>query len=126
MAIKLHNTLAVYPGPWLRRNIVEPYGLNISKAAEHLQVSRVALSNVVNGKAALSPDMALRFEQAFGISAAQRCCGCRRRMTSRWRRQRPKPIRSSGSKKRHEHGHSCFAENNLLSPDSPHRARQCR
>lgn len=70
MAIKLHNTLAVHPGPWLRRNIIEPYGLNISKAAEHLQVSRVALSNVVNGKAALSPDMALRFEQAFGISAA--------------------------------------------------------
>lgn len=70
MAIKLHGTLAVHPGPWLRRNIIEPYGLNISKAAEHLQVSRVALSNVLNGKAALSPDMALRFEQAFDISAA--------------------------------------------------------
>lgn len=70
MAIKLHDRLAIHPGPWLRRNIIEPYGLTISKTAEHLQVSRVALSNVVNGKAALSPDMALRFEQAFDISAA--------------------------------------------------------
>lgn len=70
MAIKLHNILAVHPGPWLRRNIIDAYGLNISKAAEHLLVSRVALSNVLNGKAALSPDMALRFEQAFDISAA--------------------------------------------------------
>lgn len=69
MAIKLDDTLAVHPGPWLRQNIIEPYGLNISKAAEHLQVSRVALSNVLNGKAAPSPDMALRFEKAFGISA---------------------------------------------------------
>ncbi len=70
MAIKLHNTLDVHPDPWLRRNIVEPYGLNVSSAAEHLQVSRVAMSNVLNGKAALSPDMALRFEKAFGVSAA--------------------------------------------------------
>lgn len=70
MAIKLHDALAVHPGPWLRRNILEAYGLNISKAADHLLVSRVAMSNLVNGKAALSPDMALRFEQAFGVQAA--------------------------------------------------------
>lgn len=70
MAIKLHDTLAVHPRPWLRRNILAPYALNVSQAAEHLEVSRVAMSNVVNGKAALSPDMALRFEKAFGISAA--------------------------------------------------------
>ncbi|WP_421791042.1 HigA family addiction module antitoxin [Hyphobacterium sp.] len=70
MTIKLHDTLAVHPGPWLRRNIVEPFGLNVSQTAEHLQVSRVALSNLLNGKAALSPDMALRFEKAFGVSAA--------------------------------------------------------
>jgi len=70
MAIKLHDKLAIHPGPWLRRNIIAPYGLNVSSAAEHLQVSRVAMSNVLNGKAALSPDMALRFEKAFGISAA--------------------------------------------------------
>ncbi|GJL97655.1 MAG: hypothetical protein DHS20C06_14720 [Hyphobacterium sp.] len=69
MAIKLHDKLAVHPGPWLRRNIIEPYGLNVSTAAAHLQVSRVAMSNVLNGKAALSPDMALRFEKAFDISA---------------------------------------------------------
>jgi len=70
MTIKLHDKLALHPGPWLRRNILAPYALNVSQAAEHLEVSRVALINLLNGKAALSPDMALRFEIAFGISAA--------------------------------------------------------
>ena len=70
MAIKLHPSLAIHPGPWLRRNIVNPYGLNVSKVAEHLQVTRATMSNLLNGKAALSPEMAIRFEKAFNISAS--------------------------------------------------------
>jgi len=69
MAIKLHDSFALHPGPWLRRNFVEPYGLTQADAAERLGVTRVALSNLLNGKAALSPDMAIRFEKAFGVSA---------------------------------------------------------
>jgi addiction module HigA family antidote len=69
MAIKLHNSFALHPGPWLRRNFIEPYGLTQVDAAEHLGVTRVALSNLLNGKAALSPEMAIRFEKAFGASA---------------------------------------------------------
>lgn len=70
MAIQLHNSFAVHPGPWLRRNIVEPYRLNVSQVAIHLQVSRAAMSNLLNGHADLSPEMAVRFEKAFGIAAA--------------------------------------------------------
>jgi len=69
MAIKLHNSFAVHPGPWLRRNFIEPYDLTQSDAAERLDVTRVALSNLLNGKSALSPEMAIRFEKAFGVSA---------------------------------------------------------
>jgi addiction module HigA family antidote len=69
MAIKLHQSFAVHPGPWLRRNFVEPYGLTQSDTATRLDVTRVALSNLLNGKSALSPEMAIRFEKAFGVSA---------------------------------------------------------
>lgn len=69
MALKLHNSFSVHPGPWLRRNFIEPYGLTQGDAAERLDVTRVALSNLLNGKSALSPEMAIRFEKAFGVSA---------------------------------------------------------
>lgn len=69
MAIKLHTSFALHPGPWLRRNFIEPYGLTQSDAAARLDVTRVALSNLLNGKSALSPEMAIRFEQGFGVSA---------------------------------------------------------
>lgn len=69
MAIKLHTSFALHPGPWLRRNFIEPYRLTQSDAAERMVVTRVALSNLLNGKSALSPEMAIRFEQGFGVSA---------------------------------------------------------
>ena len=69
MAIKVHDGFAVHPGPWLRRNLVAPYRLTVTAAAEHLGVTRAALSNLLNGHAGLSAGMALRFEQAFGVAA---------------------------------------------------------
>jgi addiction module HigA family antidote len=69
MAIKLHDSFAVHPGPWLRRNVVEPHGLNVSTVASHLGVTRAAMSNLLNGHAGLSAEMAIRFEKAFGLSA---------------------------------------------------------
>lgn len=42
MAIKLHKSIVVHPGPWLRRNFVEPYGLTQAECAERLGVTRVA------------------------------------------------------------------------------------
>lgn len=69
MAIKVHSSIHVHPGPWLKRQIVEPYHLNVSQTATQLGVTRVAMSNLLNGKAGLSAEMALRFEKAFGLSA---------------------------------------------------------
>ena len=69
MAIKLHSSFAVHPGAWLRTEIVEPYGLSVTVAAEKLGVTRQAMSNLLNGKAALSAEMAIRFEKAFGVRA---------------------------------------------------------
>lgn len=69
MAIKLHPSLYAHPGEWLKRDVVEPYGMTVTKVAAHLGVSRQNMSLLLNGHAALSAMMALRFEKAFGISA---------------------------------------------------------
>lgn len=45
---------------------LEPLGLSITKGAEILGVTRVALSNVINGKSAITPEMAIRLSKAFG------------------------------------------------------------
>ena len=69
MAIKLHPSIYVHPGPWLKAEIVEPYGMTVTEVAMHFGVSRQNMSMLLNGHAALSAMMALRFEKAFGISA---------------------------------------------------------
>ncbi len=69
MAIKMHPSLYVHPGQWLKRDIVAPYGMTVTDVAAHLGVSRQNMSMLLNGHAALSAMMALRFEMAFGISA---------------------------------------------------------
>jgi addiction module HigA family antidote len=47
--------------------VIEPLGLTVTKAAKVLGVTRPALSALLNGRAALSPEMALRVEKAFGV-----------------------------------------------------------
>jgi addiction module HigA family antidote len=56
-----------HPGNFIRTEIIEPAGLSVTAAAAALQVSRPALSSLLNGKADLSGDMALRIEKAFGV-----------------------------------------------------------
>jgi len=56
-----------HPGDFIRTEIIEPAGLTVSAAAEVLHISRPALSSLLNGKADLSGDMALRIEKAFGV-----------------------------------------------------------
>jgi addiction module HigA family antidote len=56
-----------HPGDFIRTEIVEPAGLTVTAAAGALGVSRPALSSLLNGKASLSGDMALRIEKAFGV-----------------------------------------------------------
>src|ERR1700679_2106636 len=55
-----------HPGDLIKTEIVEALGLNVSKAAEILKVRRANLSDLLHGKAALTPEMALRIEKAFG------------------------------------------------------------
>ena len=54
-------------GDFIRTEIIAPVGLSVTAAAGALQVSRPALSSLLNGKADLSGDMALRIEKAFGV-----------------------------------------------------------
>ncbi len=56
-----------HPGDFIRTEIVEPTGLTVTAAAQALRVSRPALSSLLNRKADLSGEMALRIEKAFGV-----------------------------------------------------------
>ncbi|CAN5514807.1 HigA family addiction module antitoxin [soil metagenome] len=57
-----------HPGPLIRTQIVDAHGLSVTDAAKVLGVTRPALSALLNGRAALSAEMALRVEKAFGVS----------------------------------------------------------
>ncbi|HEV2380499.1 MAG TPA: HigA family addiction module antitoxin [Terriglobia bacterium] len=56
-----------HPGDFIRTEIIEPADLSVTAAAAALQVSRPTLSSLLNGRASLSGDMALRIEKAFGV-----------------------------------------------------------
>lgn len=57
----------VHPGDFVRTEIIQPLGLSVPAAAEVLGVSRPTLSSLLNAKADLSGDMALRLKKAFGV-----------------------------------------------------------
>lgn len=69
MALKMHASLAVHAGEWLRTEIVEPSGVTQTALATHLGLSRQAVSAILNGRSNLSADTAIRFEKAFGVKA---------------------------------------------------------
>src|SRR5947199_9385842 len=56
-----------HPGDFIRTEIIGPVGLSVTAASAALGVSRPALSSLLNGKADLSGEMALRIEKAFGV-----------------------------------------------------------
>ena len=57
-----------HPGGFVRTEILEELGLSVTRAAEVLGVRRATLSDLLNGTAALSPEMAFRIEKAFDVS----------------------------------------------------------
>jgi addiction module HigA family antidote len=57
-----------HPGVFIREEVLDEPGLSVSEAAEALGVRRATLSDVVNGKAAVSAEMALGIEKAFGVN----------------------------------------------------------
>src|ERR1035438_5004877 len=90
----------VHPGRFLRTEIIEAYDLTVTGAARILRVSRPALSSLLNAKADLSGDMALRFEKAFGVDMdtlmrMQNSCDTARartrERTRREKRSQPRP-----------------------------------
>ena len=62
---KMHNP--PHPGETLREDILPALKLSVTQAAEQLGVARPTLSKVLNGKAAISPEMALRLEKWLGV-----------------------------------------------------------
>jgi len=57
---------SVHPDRIVRHDCLEPLGLSVTTGAKALGVSRQALNNIVNGKAGISPEMAIRLTKAFG------------------------------------------------------------
>ena len=62
------NMTPSHPGDFIRAEVLEALGLNVTSAAQILGVRRATLSALLNGKAALSAEMALRIEKAFDVS----------------------------------------------------------
>ena len=67
-AIRRVGMAPSHPGGFVREEILNELGLSVSRAAEILGVRRATLSSLLNEHAALSPEMALRIEKAFGVS----------------------------------------------------------
>ena len=66
MSIQMNNP--PHPGEILKELCLEPMGLSITEAAEALGVSRKTLSSIINGRAGISPEMAIRLSKAFDTS----------------------------------------------------------
>lgn len=62
---RMHNP--PHPGETLREDVLPALGLTVTAAAAQLGVTRVALSRVLNGHTAISPEMALRIEKWLGV-----------------------------------------------------------
>ncbi len=61
----------MHPGATVRRDCVERNGLSVTAAARILGVDRQTLSNLLNARSGISPEMAVRLEKAFGTSARE-------------------------------------------------------
>lgn len=88
-----------HPGGFIRSEIIEPAELSVKDAADVLGVTRPTLSALLNKRASLSPEMALRIEKAFGVSMDTlriRLCACRTAMTSL------RPAREKGRSQLHD------------------------
>ena len=66
--MSMHNP--AHPGEILKELLIEPLELTITDASEHLNVSRKTLSKVLNGRGAITPEMALRLELVFNKPSA--------------------------------------------------------
>lgn len=61
--MNMHNP--AHPGEILKELLIEPLGITITKASEHLNISRKTLSKVLNSRGSITLEMALRLELVF-------------------------------------------------------------
>jgi len=66
--ISIRMKSPTHPGGFIKHEIIAPLELTVTAAAQALGVTRAALSALLNERASLSPEMALRIEKAFGVS----------------------------------------------------------
>lgn len=85
----MHNP--AHPGELLKEEVIHELGISIKEAAKRLGMSRVALSRVLNGKAAISTDLAIRLELA-GVSTAQAWLAMQMNYDLSLARQHPVPM----------------------------------
>jgi antitoxin HigA-1 len=64
----MHNP--AHPGEILKELVLDPLGLTLTQVAENLDISRKTLSKVINGRGAITPEMAVRLEMAFAEPSA--------------------------------------------------------
>jgi antitoxin HigA-1 len=73
ITIEVNEMMQMYnpphPGEIIKELCLEPLGLTVTRAAEALGVSRKTLSAILNGRAGISPEMAIRLSMAFDTSA---------------------------------------------------------
>ena len=65
--MRMHNP--PHPGEVIKRLCLEPLGVSVTEAAQALDIRRKTLSAILNGRAGISPEMAVRLSMAFGTSA---------------------------------------------------------
>lgn len=68
MSIRMKNPS--HPGAFVREMVIEPLGLNVKEASRVLDVARATLSNFLDERVSLSPEMAIRLDKAFGADMA--------------------------------------------------------
>ena len=66
MSLLKRNMPVIHPGQLLKAELIEATGLTVTEVAGMLKVSRQALSNIINERAVISPEMALRISTVFG------------------------------------------------------------
>ena len=70
-----------HPGENLREDVLAPLGLSVTETAKALGVSRKTLSEIVNGKSPITPDIAVRLERAFAAPPPRCGSDCRQPTT---------------------------------------------
>lgn len=81
----MHNP--AHPGEILKELVLDPLGLTLTQVAENLDVSRKTLSKVINGRGAITPEMAVRLEMAFTDPSADQWLKLQNAYDLWWARQ---------------------------------------